>query len=65
MPRQTTLQGLRKDHGLTQMDMAKLIGLSETSYRLRELGNADFKLEEMVIISKVFKKGIEEIFICN
>ena len=63
MPRQTILQGLRKEKGLTQMEMAKKLGISETSYRLRELGEADFKFSEMIAITKIFNKEIPDIFL--
>jgi putative transcriptional regulator len=56
------LKGLRAERGLTQLDMAKKLGISETSYVLRETGKREFKLSEMGIISTYFGLSIEDIF---
>ena len=60
---QTKLYELRKQAKLTQAEMAKKIGVSETTYRSKELGQSDFKSTEMFIIADVFHCGIDEIFL--
>lgn len=57
------LRRLRKYHELTQEDMAKLIGVDVRTYSNKEKGISQFKLNEMVIISRQFKKSIEDIFL--
>ena len=60
---QTILYGLRKKAGLSQAELAKIIGISENSYRSKELGYTDFKSTEMFIIADVFHREINEIFL--
>lgn len=60
---QIKLRGLRAEHGLTQLDMADLIGVTRQTYSEKELGNQPFKAEELFIISAYFDKPIEEIFL--
>lgn len=60
---QIKLRGLRAEHGLTQADMADLIGITRQTYSEKELGNQSFKAEEMFIISAYFDKPIESIFL--
>ena len=59
---QTKLYELRKQAKLTQAEMAKKIGVSETTYRSKELGQSDFKLTEMFNIANFFEKNIGDIF---
>ena len=43
-----------------QKDFAKLLGISEGSYRLKELGKSEFKQTEMKkIIDEINGKGIK------
>lgn len=60
---QTILYGLRKKAGLSQAELAKIIGISENSYRSKELGYTDFKSTEMFIIADFFHREINEIFL--
>lgn len=59
---QIKLYELRKKAGLNQADLAKKIGISEASYRSKELGYTDFKSSEMFLIADIFKKDIGDIF---
>ena len=61
--KQTKLVGSRNEKGLSQKEMSRLLGISITSYRNKELGNVDFKLEEVKKICKKFNKKQEEIFL--
>lgn len=60
---QLLLIELRKKAGESQRDIANLIGISEGSYRKREIGNLQFKMNEMFIIAKHYNKSIEDIFL--
>lgn len=59
---QIKLYELRKNAGLKQAEMADLIGVSEPTYRSRELGQSDFKMSEMFKIANFFNKKIGDIF---
>lgn len=65
----SNLAKLRKERGVTQKEMGKLIGLSASSgsaasnYNRRELGKTPFKSNEMEIIQKLFDKPLDEIFL--
>lgn len=56
------LKALRVEHGLTQTQMAKLIGIGLTSYNNKENGKLDFNITEIEKIKKIFHKSYEEIF---
>ena len=53
---------LRKEHGLSQREMAKLINKSEVTYRNKELGKTAFTQSEMFIIARHFNKELGDIF---
>lgn len=59
---QALLCELRKQSGLRQEDMARMLGMSTTSYRQKELGQTEFKMSEMFDIADIFDKSISEIF---
>lgn len=55
-----TIRGYRIMIGKTQKEFAKLLGISEGSYRLKELGRSEFKQTEMKkIIDEISGKGIK------
>ena len=57
------LKKLRTEKNLTHQYMASLIGLKTASaYCKKESGSTPFSLTEANIISRYFKKSIEEIF---
>lgn len=56
---------LRKEAGLTQENLAKMIGANVTTYMNKETGKTQFKANEMFIISDFFKKPIEDIFLSD
>jgi Predicted transcriptional regulators len=49
------LKALRARYGYTQKDLAKVIGVDETSYNKRENGKIQFTLKEIKIIKKEFR----------
>ena len=58
---------LRRALGISQTDMAKVIGLGLTSYNLKENGKSDFNQEQMVklrdfFIKQGFNVSIEDLF---
>lgn len=60
---QLLLIELRKKAGESQKDIANLIGISEGSYREREIGNLQFKMNEMFAIANHYNKSIEDVFL--
>lgn len=47
------LKGLRAEKGLTQVEMAKLLGMNPDTYRKKENGERDFTLREVATAQKV------------
>ena len=60
---QWNLIRLRKENDYSQDDMAKMLEVSEATYRNKELGKTQFKMDEMFILSNHFGKEIEDIFL--
>lgn len=58
----TTLKKLRIEHGLKQKDMAKLIGISVSTYNYKENGISDFTLTEIKKIIELFNESFDNIF---
>lgn len=56
------LKGLRAQRGLSQEAMAKVLGMSETSYVSKENGKRDWKSSEMFMMRKFFKCSMDSIF---
>jgi DNA-binding XRE family transcriptional regulator len=59
------LKGLRAACNLKQSDIARELGISESTYNRKENGYADFSETEMWKISKLLKKDPESIFFNN
>ena len=60
---QTKLMSIRKESGVRQHELAKLLGISDKSYSFKELGKAEFKASEMFTLARYFNKTIEDIFL--
>ena len=56
------LKAARAYQGLTQKDMAKLLGVDETSYNKKENGQVKFDIFEAKKIADYFGKSIEALF---
>lgn len=56
------LRGLRVEMELSQEQMAKLVGISNSSYQRKESGESPFLLTEAYKLSKILGKTIDEIF---
>jgi DNA-binding XRE family transcriptional regulator len=50
------VKGYRCGLNLTQADIAKVLGISETAYRLKETGERAFKLKEVIVLRDFFKE---------
>ena len=48
------LRGLRAEHGYTQEEVAKVLGISKVSYGLKEVGKRDFSATEVSKLCKIF-----------
>lgn len=53
----------RKTKKETQEDVAKLLGISKETYRLKEKGVQQFKADEMFVLADHFGKELSEIFL--
>lgn len=56
------LKGKRVEHGYTQDEFADLIGISLTTYQLKERGVREFTMSEINTILKLLDCTYEEIF---
>lgn len=56
------LIGKRNEKGLTQQEMADLLGISKGNYNLKENGKLDFNLVEVKKILKILGSSYDEIF---
>lgn len=60
---QWTLIRLRKENNLLQKDLGKLLGITEESYGMKERGRSQFTMNEMFMLSRIFRLPIEQIFL--
>lgn len=56
------LRGLRVEKGLTQVELAKLLNISEKTYVLKEKGRVPFKDYEITQLCEIFEKNVEYFF---
>ncbi len=56
------LKAARVENGLTQIQLANLIGMPCSTYRKKEQGYTEFTIKEAIKISKALNKKPEEIF---
>lgn len=54
---------LRKERGITQEQLAKIIGINTRTYVTKELSQREFKLSEMIKIHQHFGNSLDEIFL--
>lgn len=60
---QWNLIKLRKEHNLSQKDIADALQINLTTYINKELGKSQFKANEMFTLRNLFQKRIEDIFL--
>lgn len=61
------LKQIREEKGYTQQQMADILGISRSAYTLKENGKRNFKINELLLLSKFFHKDINEFcggFVC-
>ena len=51
------LKGRMTECGYTHKDMAKALGISDTTFSFKINGKRDFTLKELIIMSKVLNMG--------
>lgn len=56
------LRGKRVEHGYTQLQFAKAIGISLYAYQTKERGKVEFRMSEINTILKLLHCTYEEIF---
>lgn len=57
------LRGKRVEKGLTQCELAKLLGISTNAYNLKETGKREFVMSEIDLLLKIFECKYEDIFL--
>ena len=60
---QIYLYQLRKEKGITQKQLARKLGISETAYRQKEKGQSAFTQDEMFFLRSFFDKTLQDIFL--
>ena len=56
------LIGKRHEKGISQQEMANLLGISKNNYFLKEKGKLDFNLAEVKKILEIFNCDYNDIF---
>lgn len=59
---QTRLKANREYQGISNKEMAELIGVHEETYKRKENGHLQFKSNEMFIIARRFNMKVDDIF---
>ena len=57
------LKAKRVELGLTQLDMANKMGITLSTYNLKEQGKREFLASEIIKILDIFKCAYEDIFL--
>lgn len=60
---QSQLLILRKENKLSQQQLATYLGISEVTYRNKELGRYPFNQDEMYSLKRLFNVPLEQIFL--
>lgn len=60
---QWNLIRLRKENNYSQEDLAKILGVTDSTYRNKETGKTQFKMDEMFILANLFDGDMEDIFL--
>ena len=56
------LRDLRDDNNLKQIEMAKILGISVSTFNQKINGKSDFTIQEAKKIALLFKKEVDVIF---
>jgi len=60
---QWVLIRLRKEQGLSQKDIARVLGISVASYGDKERGKQEFTIDEMFTLKYFFERSMDDIFL--
>ena len=55
------IKKLRKEKGLSQEDIAKVLGVSQACYSYKEVGKRKFNIEELKALKKILEVSYEEL----
>ncbi|MCC0671631.1 helix-turn-helix domain-containing protein [Clostridioides sp. ES-S-0145-01] len=58
-----SLKAGRIEAGYTQEELAYKIGIAKSTYNLKENGKRNFTEKEMIMISYILKKTLDELFL--
>lgn len=58
----STLKFFRRKVGLSQSEIAKQLGLDQSTYCRKERGEAPFTVKEAKTLTEIFNKTVEELF---
>lgn len=61
MEYQKTIRDLREDHDLTQEQVAKILGTSQTMYARYERGASELPIRHLIKLSKLYKVSTDYI----
>ena len=53
---------IRNENNMLQREVAELLGISGQGYHLKESGKYDFTQTEMIRLSEIFGKSLDELF---
>ena len=57
------LRGKRVEHGYSQHELAKLLGISTNAYNLKETGKREFRMSEINLLLELLDCKYEDIFL--
>lgn len=63
--RKNMIKAGRAEKGYTQGQIASKLGMSEPTYNLKENGKRQFTENEMITLSIVLEKSLDELFLYN
>lgn len=61
--RKYKIKSRRVEKGLTQETIAKKLGIAKPTYSLKENGKRQFTENEMIALSKILNKSLDELFL--
>ncbi len=56
------LKAERARQGFSQLEISKKLGIAEATYNQKENGKREFTQKEMVLLSKLLKTSMDELF---
>ena len=56
------LRHLRNQHGYTQEQIGKMLGVTGSNYYHREAGHMAFRADELAILAELYRQPLDELF---